>query len=227
MLVKLSEHELATEQALLGQLTLLGLGHVLELTERGWELKSSDPLEKNVILDLERDYQQWQKSLTSLRSQPLYRALGTKNKQMPVVWDVTCGLAGDSLQLLAFGCEVISWERHPIPALMLLRAYSAWQHEVKARWTIDFQRESAPAQAQVIYFDPMYSEVNKKALPRKEMRIFREVVGQDTDAEAVARELLSYKKRLIIKRPPGAGLLLPNPSFQQEGKAVRLDVYLP
>lgn len=225
--MKLSEYELVTEQALLGQLQGLGLTNALELTEHGWELKSSDPLENNVVLDLQRDYQQWQKSLISLRSQPLYRALGTKNKQMPVVWDVTCGLAGDSLQLLAFGCEVISWERHPIPALMLLRAYHSWSHEVKARWTIDFQRESAPARAQVIYFDPMYSEVNKKALPRKEMRIFREVVGQDKDAQAVARELLTYKKRLIIKRPPGTGLLLPNPSFQQEGKAVRLDVYLP
>ena len=224
--MKFTEHELATEQALLGQLQELGLTSALELTESGWELKSSDPLEKNVVLDLERDYQQWQKTLISLRSQPLYRALGTRNNQMPKVWDVTCGLAGDSLQLLAFGCEVISWERHPIPALMLLRAYNRWDNQAKARWRIDFQRELPPEEAQVIYFDPMYSEVNKKALPRKEMRIFREVVGQDSDAEAVARELLSYKKRLIIKRPPGANLLLPNPSFQQEGKAVRLDVYL-
>lgn len=223
----LSKHELATEQALLGQLQELGLTSALELTDCGWELKSSDPQEKNVILDLERDYLQWQKTLISLRSQPLYRALGSKNNQMPVVWDVTCGLAGDSLQLLAYGCEVISWERHPVPALMLLRAYSAWKHPVKERWRIDFERSEAPSEAQVIYFDPMYSEVNKKALPRKEMRIFREVVGQDSDAETVARELLSYKKRLIIKRPPGAGQLLPHPSFQQEGKAVRLDVYLP
>lgn len=215
------------EQALLGRLQALGLTHVLELTEQGWELLSDDPLEKRVVLDFEREFQQWKKTLVSLRQQPLYRALGVKNNQLPVVWDVTCGLGGDSLQLLAFGCRVISWERHPIPALMLGRAYAMWENPVRQRWKLDLEGSTPPSEAQVIYFDPMFSEVNKKSLPRKEMRIFREFVGQDNDAVDVAAQLRDLRKRLIIKRPPGSGELLPGVSFAQETKAVRFDVYLP
>ena len=64
----------------------------------------------------------------------------------------------------------------------------------------------------VIYFDPMYSEKNEKALPKKEMRIFREVVGVDLDAESTAKSLLKMSKRLVIKRSIKAKPILDNPS---------------
>jgi len=73
----------------------------------------------------------------------------------------------------------------------------------------------------------MYNGPESSALPRKEMRIFREVVGEDMDATAVAEGLRQKGQRLIIKRPPKAPVLLAGPSFQQAGKAVRFDVYLP
>lgn len=215
------------EQALLGRLYSMGLQHVLRQTPDGWLLVSPDEGERPVLLDLEKEFRQWKRTLTSFRDQPLYRALGVKGTDYPCVLDATCGLAGDSLQLLAYGCRVHSWERHPVPALMLLRAYEAWQHAVKSEWTLDLETFVIPAEASIIYFDPMYSEVSKKALPRKEMRIFREVVGQDADAVEVAERLRAQKKRLIIKRPPKSGELLPGVAFAQEGKAVRFDVYLP
>jgi len=215
------------EQALLGRLQALGLQHVLRQTSDGWELISPDETERPVVLDLEKEFQQWKRTLTSFRDQPLYRALGVKGAELPYVLDATCGLAGDSLQLLAYGCRVHSWERHPVPALMLLRAYEAWQHAVKERWSLDLVEMNVPSEVQSIYFDPMYSEVSKKALPRKEMRIFRQILGQDTDAVEVAERLRAQKKRLIIKRPPKSSELLPGVAFAQEGKAVRFDVYLP
>lgn len=215
------------EQALLGRLQSMGLQDVLRQTPDGWQLISPDEGERPVVLDLEKEFLQWKRTLTSFRDQPLYRALGVKGAELPYVLDATCGLAGDSLQLLAYGCRVHSWERHPVPALMLLRAHSAWQHAVKERWSLDLADFTIPADVQILYFDPMYSEVSKKALPRKEMRIFREVVGQDTDAVEVAERLRAQKKRLIIKRPPKSSELLPGVSFAQEGKAVRFDVYLP
>jgi len=215
------------EQALLGRLQSMGLQDVLRQTPDGWQLISPDEGERPVVLDLEKEFLQWKRTLTSFRDQPLYRALGVKGTELPFVLDATCGLAGDSLQLLAYGCRVHSWERHPVPALMLLRAHSAWQHAVKERWSLDLVDFSIPSDVQILYFDPMYSEVSKKALPRKEMRIFREVVGQDTDAVEVAERLRAQKKRLIIKRPPKSSELLPGVSFAQEGKAVRFDVYLP
>ena len=215
------------EQALLGQLKSLGLEGKLRQSPDGYELLSNDPQEKPVVLNFEQEFLQWKRTLTSLRDQPLYRALGVKGGELPFVLDATCGLAGDSLQLLAYGCRVHSWERHPIPGLMLLQAYVAWQHEVKSRWSLELTQFTVPSDIQVIYFDPMYSDVNKKALPRKEMRIFREVLGQDEDAQEVARKLRHHGKRLIIKRPPKADPLIEGVAFAQEGKAVRLDVYLP
>jgi 16S rRNA (guanine1516-N2)-methyltransferase len=129
--------------------------------------------------------------------------------------------------LLLFGCTVISSERHPIPALMLLRAYEAFDDELKKNWELDLSGADRSEEVEVIYFDPMYNGPTGSALPRKEMRIFREVVGGDEDAERVAIALREKKRRLIIKRPPKIPPLLPGPSFQQEGKAVRFDVYLP
>lgn len=219
--------ELATEQRLLGQLQALGLTESLRLVEGLWELLSPEEGERPVRLDFTSDFEQWKRTQVSLRSQPLYRALGVKGAELPFVLDATCGLAGDSLQLLAFGCRVHSWERHPVPALMLWRAFHAWQHEARGRWSLEVGPFTIPEGVQAIYFDPMYSEANKKALPRKEMRIFREVVGPDEDARLVAAQLRQHGVRLIIKRPPKAQELLSKPSFAHVGKAVRFDVYLP
>jgi len=212
------------EEALLSHLSDTSL---LRLTERGYALVSPDPKEREVILDLEKEFLDWKKTLTAFNSQPLYRALGVKGEKKPFVLDATCGLAGDSLQLLVFGCRVHAWERHPITALMLLKAYELWDNPMKEKWSLEFSDWSVPSDVEVIYFDPMFKEPNQKSLPRKEMRIFREVVGQDADAIEVALRLKNMKRRVIIKRPLKADPLIEGPSFSQSGKAVRFDVYLP
>lgn len=218
---------IAIEQSLLTRLQQLGLDQRLEWREGAWELLSDNPSEKPVRLDFNRQLTQLRPTLTSFREQPLFRALGRHGGARPKVWDVTCGLGGDSLLLLLFGCEVVSSERHPIPALMLLRAYESFTHEIKARWQLALDGGDPSGQVDVIYFDPMYNGPESSALPRKEMRIFRDVVGEDEDAQKVAEELRAKGKRLVIKRPPKSAPLLGAPSVQQEGKAVRFDVYLP
>ena len=215
------------EQSLLIRLKELGLAEQLQLNDGAWELLSDNPTERPIRLDFLRLETQLQGTLNSLRDQPLFRALGSKGGVRPKVWDVTCGLGGDTMLLLLFGCSVISSERHPIPSLMLLRAYEAYSGLLKQRWQLSLNGDAHGQSVDVIYFDPMYNGPESSALPRKEMRIFREMVGEDEDAEKVAHELMQYGKRLIIKRPPKSPVLLANPSFQQEGKAVRFDVYLP
>jgi len=212
------------EEALLSQLSDT---QNIKLTDKGYALISPDPKERDVLLDFETEFMQWKKTLTSFNSQPLYRALGVKGEKRPFVLDATCGLAGDSLQLLVFGCRVHSWERHPIPALMLLKAFENWHNPIKEKWSLELQDFTVPEGVEVVYFDPMFKEANQKSLPRKEMRIFREVVGADEDAIEVARKLKDLKRRLIIKRPLKSDPLIENPSFAQSGKAVRFDVYLP
>lgn len=217
----------AIEEALLSQLSDRSLNECLNQTDSGYALLSPKPKERSVELHFEKEFLDWKKTLTAFKSQPLYRALGVKGDHKPFVLDATCGLAGDSLQLLVFGCRVHSWERHPIPALMLLKAFETWDNPIKEKWSLDLLHFTVPEDIEVIYFDPMFKEANQKSLPRKEMRIFREVVGSDDDAIEVAQEFLLLKRRLIIKRPLKSPPLLENPSFQQSGKAVRFDVYLP
>lgn len=213
------------EQDLLDDLRARGLEDRLRRFEGGWELPSDRPGEHAVRVDLEGVSTQLARSLRSLREQPLFRALGSKGGVRPRVWDVTCGLAGDSLLLLHMGSAVVSTERHPLVLLMLLRAYDQWENPLKIQW--ELSPFGPPQEWDVTYYDPMFSEPHGEALPRKEMRIFRSVVGEDRDAAEVAAELRGLGKRLIIKRPLKAPALLAGAAFAQEGKAMRFDVYLP
>lgn len=88
--------------------------------------------------------------------------------------------------------------------------------------------EAIHPQPDVIYFDPMFPERNKSALVKKEMRILKEVVGDDLDADEIFRlALTKAKKRVVIKRPKGAPHLNnQEPSLIYKGKSSRFDVYL-
>jgi 16S rRNA (guanine1516-N2)-methyltransferase len=81
---------------------------------------------------------------------------------------------------------------------------------------------------EVIYFDPMFDDINEKSLPKKEMRIFRSFIGHDMDAKTVV-EMAKKRgpKRLVVKRPRLSKVLLDSPNIVFEGKATRYDVYLP
>jgi 16S rRNA (guanine1516-N2)-methyltransferase len=73
----------------------------------------------------------------------------------------------------------------------------------------------------------MFEDANEKALPKKEMRIFRSVVGSDEDALSVFNMARALKpKRLVIKRPRLSIPLMENPNISFKGKATRYDVYL-
>jgi 16S rRNA (guanine1516-N2)-methyltransferase len=80
--------------------------------------------------------------------------------------------------------------------------------------------------SEVIYLDPMYPESGKSAAKRKEMRLFRELVGDDVDiTELFEIALQTARKRVVLKRPLKAPTLT-RPSHVLEGKTVRFDVYL-
>jgi len=80
----------------------------------------------------------------------------------------------------------------------------------------------------VIYLDPMFPDSRKSALVKKEMRILREVVGEDVDAtELLQLALLCAKRRVVVKRARLASIIEgPKPDLQFKGKSSRYDVYL-
>jgi 16S rRNA (guanine1516-N2)-methyltransferase len=140
------------------------------------------------------------------------------------------------------GCSVIAVERSPVLGALvhdgLARARAEGPPAVRtiveriklvvadARQVLAGLRgTSAP---EVVYLDPMYPPRKKAALPKKEMRICRRLVGDDTDVGellAVARGVT--QRRVVVKRPRHAPPLAPSPAMTFAGKQVRYDVYHP
>lgn len=175
------------------------------------------------------------------RRQPIALAVGLTRGPLTVV-DATAGLARDSFLLASLGCTVIAVERSPVLGALirdgLRRARAEGSPEVVA--VVDritfiaddarnvLARMTGTTAPEVVYIDPMYPPKKKTALPKKEMRICRRLVGDDRDAGEllmIARQVAT--RRVVVKRHPYAAPLAPRPTIQFPGKKVRYDVYRP
>jgi 16S rRNA (guanine1516-N2)-methyltransferase len=162
----------------------------------------------------------------SLYKEPLARAIGLKKgKSKPSILDATAGFLGDSLLMYSFDIDTIECcERHPVAACLAINAIANSEIDIELMFksSLDIKKSY-----DVCFYDPMYSEKNTKTAPKKEMKIFRDVIGEDTDCSVVATHLLSLAvERLVIKRSIKAPYLLPNPHHSIKGKSTRYDIYL-
>ena len=173
------------------------------------------------------------------KGQSIAKAVGLNKGATPVVLDATAGLGRDGFVLASLGCKVILHERHPVVAALLYdglqRAYNdseigLWMQQnmsliFGSSHTLLAQCDSMP---DVVYLDPMFPHREKSALVKKEMRVFQELVGGDTDAD----DLLEFayplaSKRVVVKRPDYAPFLNDKtPSMQIKTKKNRFDVYV-
>jgi 16S rRNA (guanine1516-N2)-methyltransferase len=80
---------------------------------------------------------------------------------------------------------------------------------------------------QVIYLDPMFPHRDKSALVKKEMRLFRPLVGDDDDAPALLQAALALAThRVVVKRSRKAPVIAgEQPGYVLEGKSSRFDIY--
>jgi 16S rRNA (guanine1516-N2)-methyltransferase len=174
------------------------------------------------------------------RGQEIAKAVGLKKGATPSVLDATAGLGRDAFVLASLGCPVTLIERSPVVAALLEDglARAAQDTEVApiaARMQL-LCGNAAQLMAQleeaerpdVVYLDPMYPHRRKSALVKKEMRLFREVVGEDPDADALLPTALAVaRQRVVIKRPdyaePMAGRV---PTMSIRTKNNRFDVYV-
>lgn len=175
------------------------------------------------------------------RGQTLARAVGLKGGGNPQLIDATAGLGKDAFVLASLGCSVRLIERSPIIAALLddglQRALlepelTSWLrqrlqlHQGNALELLP--RLCAEQPAEVIYLDPMFPERKKSALVKKEMRVFRQLLGDDADAgDLLACALELARKRVVVKRPrQGDALPGPQPHLVMLGKSTRYDIYL-
>lgn len=178
------------------------------------------------------------------KGQMIAKAVGLGSGVSPSVLDATAGLGGDAFVLASLGCEVTLLERVPVVrALLMAGLQEAEQYaqlkepgllEILQRMRVvplaaqDYLREiSDSEQPDVVYLDPMFPEPGKRAMVKKEMRVFHELVGGDADADELLELALAVAKhRVVVKRPRlAAALAGRKPSHTLQGKRNRYDVY--
>ncbi|MGE3608104.1 MAG: class I SAM-dependent methyltransferase [Bacteriovoracaceae bacterium] len=211
--------------------------HQLEVTfewiNGQYWLHSQNEKERPIGIEIDQELKRHEDFFkkSSLQKELLAKAIGVKGPHRPKILDLSSGLLGDSLLFLSFGCEVISLERNPIVAFLIFSAMENAQHPSLSRFKF-YQTEAltfleSRPEVEVIYFDPMFEDANAKSLPKKEMRIFRDLVGKDTDSEEVFKRALEQGvKRVVVKRPRLSIPLLMSPPLEFVGKSTRYDVYL-
>lgn len=172
------------------------------------------------------------------KGQMIAKAVGIQGAIRPRVLDATAGLGKDAFVLASLGCELTLIERQPIIATLLEDGLVRAKQDIEVSPivqrmrllkgnAIDLIKAWQEIPPQVIYVDPMFPHRDKSALVKKEMRLFRPLVGDDVDArELLATALNLASHRVVVKRPRKAPAIDgATPSFSLEGKSSRYDIY--
>lgn len=170
--------------------------------------------------------------------QMIAKAVGLQPGIRPRVLDATAGLGRDAFVLACLGCTVDMIERQPVIAALLADGLRRARLDPEVLPIIErmhlqqgdaiaLLRDWSSEVPQVIYLDPMFPSRDKSALVKKEMRLFRPLVGDDLDAgDLLVAAYVLASHRVVVKRPrkapPIPGLA---PSQVLEGKSSRYDIY--
>ncbi len=175
------------------------------------------------------------------KGQSIAKAVGISSAYKPSILDATAGLGRDAFVLATLGCDVTLIERHPVVYLLLKSGLQCAQGEAEiadimtrmrlmqgnsidllSRWD-----SMGQPQPDIVYLDPMFPHSTASAEAKKEMKLFRSLVGADLDEDQLWEQANSIARcRIVVKRPAKAPPLAGKaPSYVLAGKANRFDVY--
>jgi 16S rRNA (guanine1516-N2)-methyltransferase len=176
------------------------------------------------------------------RGQSIAKAVGINSAYIPTVLDATAGLGRDAFVLATLGCNVTLIERHPVVCLLLKSGLQRAKGyieiaDIMARMSlvegnsIDLLANWLTLghdQPDIVYLDPMFPHTTASAEAKKEMKLFRSLVGADVDEDKLwARADALARCRIVVKRPAKAPPLAGKaPSYVLAGKANRFDIYV-
>ncbi len=206
-----------------------------------------DEAKQKLKVDFASEKQLWRFSKLNKAQEPLLRALKWKNGETQSVWDLTAGLGRDGGLLAYSGFQVTFFERNPTLQILLSESIHSLQSEMSDMAqrivlnqlsSIDYLRKAIEDTAIEVpdncYMDPMYPHRKKSALVKLDLRMVRDLVGDDPDSSellSLALELLKSgrgMKRVVVKRPAKSEFLGDfKPSYSVEAPNTRLDVYIP
>jgi 16S rRNA (guanine1516-N2)-methyltransferase len=204
----------------------------------------TDTEDNKFSIDFENDKTNYSKKKGGLKSETIARAMGSGRYGFRVL-DLSAGLAIDAVFLVQLGFTLTAVERNPLIYLCLQNALDLVRQNnpdsmlaKNLKFTFANSAEflqslsvevakNADAAYDVVYFDPMFPDKTKSALPRQEMVFFKKLVGADEDAAEVLKRAAEMPgvKRVAVKRPLKAPILGAKPVASIEGKLIRFDVY--
>ena len=189
-----------------------------------------DSENRKLKIDFKNDSENYKKFKSNIGSEPLSRALGGGKKGLRLL-DLSAGMGIDAVFLCQLGYSVTAIERNPLLFLVLNEARRNADMALQKNIEFVFSEaliflKTTSAEFDICYFDPMFPQKKKTALPKQEMALFKNLVGDDVDAAAVLKTAIDSKKfkRCVVKRPLSAEPLLPA-SGAIEGKIIRYDIY--
>lgn len=127
--------------------------------------------------------------------------------------DATAGLGQDAFVLASLGCRVTLFERNPVIHALLADGLARAAMNVDCAAIVERMRllegssiewlaQSEIEAADVVYLDPMFPHRDKSALVKKEMQVFRTIVGDDEDSGQLLASALEHARyRVVVKRP--------------------------
>ncbi|EQC44391.1 class I SAM-dependent methyltransferase [Bacteriovorax sp. Seq25_V] len=185
-------------------------------------------------LKWEEELQDHLKRKYAITKEPLAKALGIKGGSERVVCDCSLGTGKDAMLILSFGAKIIAFERNPLVFMLALDALRraknhtelcTYFNKIELRYGVAANNFSELEKVETFYFDPMYPEKKKSSsLPRKEMQVFKKVVGADDDFQLQLESLCKTGKKVVLKRPLKSEVIL-RPSASFPGKTTRYDLY--
>lgn len=185
-------------------------------------LEVFDTMKRRIAIDFDNNKINYARKI--IAKDPFLRAIGKSRER---VLDISAGLGIDAVFLAQNGHDVVALERNPLLFLLLDRAFKNSQNASKLKLKfefangIDFIHDSFDC----IYYDPMFPDKIKTALPKQEMVLFRQLVGNDLDSEQVLTLLNKTGKRVVVKRPITAPPIVAHPNNSFESKMIRFDIY--
>jgi 16S rRNA (guanine1516-N2)-methyltransferase len=213
-------------------------------TEHGLELHHNPHLTNFKVLPVIVDFLQnnsvHPRLLSTTIKDPLPKAVGVKPGVRPSIVDATAGLGMDAMHLAWLGCQVTLIERSPIVHALLENGLQRAKKNEDLNRIIENNiclhlgdsREvltSLRSSPHTVLLDPMYPGDSKNPRNRKEMRILRDMVGDDEDIDRLFTTSLRVAlNRVVLKRPKKSPFICNTqlPSHQITMKSGRFDVYL-
>ena len=188
--------------------------------------------ELKISYDWVQEFKEHKKKKYSIHREPFAKALGLKNKRNIKLLDTSGGTGKDAVLAYSFGLSIDIYERNIEAFSLLACAYLRFkdsdcydeEYPIHLKFgTIQPDIDLSPYDC--LYFDPMYPQKKKKsAKARKEMELFKHIVGTDDDADSYLQTLIDNHHYVVLKRPSFAPKLL-KPSYSYEGRTTRYDIY--